>query len=321
MMGRQHALAYRAASGVQLVGVCDVVPMAAAILGREVGVPAFASADEMLAQARPDLVSVVTPDAHHVAPTLAALAAGCHVLVEKPIALELPDARRMIEAARAADRVLAVDFNRRFARPHELARRYQHEGRLGTFSYASLRVALPGGRPPTTPYELVYDSLVHLLDLAAWYGGEVAEVTCLMSDRRDGFAYHNVQIGLRFEGGGIGSVVGSWDGTRLHPIELAEIQGTNGRARVENVVGRFVFEPNDSDLAEVWEPRPFGERRELLQFYPTTIRAHIDALVFSIEVGEPPPVSGEDGLRALRLVKAAIRAFEERAVIDPSTVE
>ena len=83
------------------------------------------------------------------------------------------------------------------------------------------------------------------------------------------------------------------------------------------MVSRFVFEPNDSDLAEVWEPRPFGERRELLQFYPTTIQAHVDALLAALGAGEPPPVRGEDGLRALQLVKAAILAFEERAVVDP----
>lgn len=321
MMGRQHALAYQASSGIRLVGVCDLQPIAAERLGRELGAPAFASIDELLAEARPELVSVVTPDAHHLAPTLAVLAGGCHVLVEKPIALELADARRMLEAARAADRVLAVDFNRRFARPHQLARQYQRDGRLGTFAYAALRVALPGGRLPTTPYELVYDSLVHLLDLARWYGGEVAEVTCAMSDRRDDFAYHNVQIGLRFADGGVGSVLGSWDGTRLHPIELAEIQGTGGRARIDNVVSRFTFEPNGSDLAEVWEPRPFGDRRELLQFYPTTVRAHVDAPVLALETSTAPPVSGEDGLRALQLVKAAILAFEERAVVDPRAVE
>ena len=320
-MGRQHALAYRAGARAEVVAVCDVDAARAEALAREVGARAYESLDRMLAEARPDLVSVVTPDAHHVEPTLVALTAGCHVFVEKPIALELADARRMIEAARRADRALAVDFNRRFAHPYALARRYMAEGRLGDMSYATLRVAVPGGRPPTTPYELVYDSLVHLLDLAACFGGEVAEVTCAMSDRRDGYAYHNVQVGLRFEAGGVGSVVGSWDGTRLHPIELAEVQGTLGRVRVENVVSRFVFEPNDSDLAVVWEPRPFGDRRELLQFYPTTIQAHLDSLIEALEAGNPPPVPAEDGLRALQLVKAAIVAFETRSVVDPRTVE
>lgn len=319
-MGRQHAEAYRACPQSELVAVCDVDPSRAEALAREVGARSYGSLDVMLAEARPELVSVVTPDAHHVEPTLAALEAGCHVFVEKPIALELGDARRMLEAARRAGRVLAQNFNRRFAHPYALARRYRDEGRLGDLSYAALRVAVPGGRPPTTPYELVYDSLVHLLDLAACFGGEIAEVTCAMSDRRDGYAYHNVQVGLRFATGGVGSVVGSWDGTRLHPIELAEIQGTRGRVRVENVVGRFVFEPNDADLAEVWEPRPFGDRRELLQFYPTTIRAHVDALLAALEAGAPPPVPAEDGVRALRLVKAAILAFEQRAVVDPRTV-
>jgi predicted dehydrogenase len=76
-----------------------------------------------------------------------------------------------------------------------------------------------------------------------------------------------------------------------------------------------------SDLAVAWEPRPFGDRRELLQFYPTTIQAHLDALIDAVEAGNPPPVPAEDGLRALQLVKAAIFAFETRTVVDPRTVE
>jgi len=332
-MGRHHALAYRAVAGrlqaeqpaaaPALVAVCDADPARAAAVAAEVGATPYTDLDAMLAAEHLDLVDVVTPDFAHRAPTVAALAAGCHVFVEKPIAHLTTDAAVMIDAAQRAGRSLAVNFNRRFARPYALARAYQQQGRLGRLSYGLFRVALPASPRVTNPNELVYDSLIHLLDLARWYGGEVAQVSCELSglaETGQGRAYHDAAISLRYAEGGVATVVGSWHGSRLHSIEYAEIQGSGGRARIDNVVSRFTFEPNDDGLAAVWEPRPFGDATRLLQFYPTTVEEHLMALLPALAEGRPVPVSGADGLAALRLVEAAIQSFEQGRPVAPSEI-
>jgi predicted dehydrogenase len=325
-MGRHHAHAYRAiASRLQhdhpaavphLVAVCDGDRSRAESLAAEVGATPYFQLDAMLAAERLDLVSVVTPDFAHRTPTVAALDAGCHVLVEKPIAQTPEDARAMIASARRADRHLAVNFNRRFARPYALAREHQLNGDLGPLSYTLFRVSVQVARPASSPYELIYDSLIHLLDLARWYGGEVAQVSCNLSglaESGQGRAYHDAAILLRFVDGGVGSVLGSWRGSRLHPIEYAELQGERGRARIDNVVSRFTFEPNDHPLASVWEPRPFGGQTRLLQFYPTTVEEHLGALLPALTEDRPVPVSGADQLEGSQ----AIRAFERGQPVAP----
>ncbi len=332
-MGRQHALAYlevarrlqrvRPDAVPTLVAVCDSDPARASAVAAEAGAVAYTDLDAMLAAERLDLVDVVTPDFAHRAPTITALAAGCHVFVEKPIAQTTADAAAMIEAATLAGRALAVNFNRRFARPYALAREYQRQGRLGRLSYALFRVAVPASRAVSTPYELVYDSLIHLLDLARWYGGEVAQVSCALDGLAEGIhgkAYHDAAITLRFAEGGVATVTGSWHGSRLHGIEYAEIQGAGGRVRIDNVVSRFTFEPNDDALAAVWEPRPFGEATRLLQFYPTTVEEHLAALLPALVDRQPVPVSGVDGLAALRLVLAAIQSFEAGRPVAPHEI-
>ncbi|MCC7371204.1 MAG: Gfo/Idh/MocA family oxidoreductase [Chloroflexi bacterium] len=332
-MGRQHALAYRVvarrlesehpAAMPKLVAVCDADPGRADAVAAEVGAVPYTDLGAMLTNEKLDLVDVVTPDFAHREPALTALAAGCHAFVEKPIAQTTADASAMIEAARRANRALAVNFNRRFARPYALARQVQQDGRLGRLSYAMLRVALKAGRAAITPYELVYDSLIHLLDLARWYGGEVAEVSCTLDGLAEsgyGRAYHDAAISLRFADGGVGTVVGSWRGSRLHGIEYAELQGAGGRATVDNVVSRFSFAPNDDGLASVWEPRPFGDETRLLQFYPTTVEEHLAALLPALAEGRPVPVSGEDGLAALRLVRAAVQSFETGRPAAPAEI-
>ncbi|MFN8525798.1 MAG: Gfo/Idh/MocA family oxidoreductase [Chloroflexota bacterium] len=319
-MGRTHAQAYRSYPQTDLVAVCDADTARAADLGREMGAQSYTAFTDMLANEQLDLVSVVTPDTLHAEPTIASLDAGAHVLVEKPIAVDLSEARQMVAAADRFGRKLAVNFNRRFSRPFALAREYQATGRLGDPAYVLLRVSLAPGRPSTNPYELSFDSLIHLVDLARCFGGDVASVTAHMADVRREGKYHNVAIGLRFAHGGVGTIVGSWDGSRLHPIEYAEIGGTAGRVEVDNVVGSFAYRPADSDIVNSWTPQPFGGRHHLLQFYPTTVEQHLAELVPALIEGRDPPVTGADGLAALRILVAAIRSFESGTAVAPASV-
>src|SRR5205807_5416511 len=85
-MGYNHARVLAEMDGVELVGLADPDPLARQRIARRFKVPTFADYRNMLDQARPHAVSVVVPTRLHHEVTAAAIAAGCHVLVEKPIA-------------------------------------------------------------------------------------------------------------------------------------------------------------------------------------------------------------------------------------------
>jgi predicted dehydrogenase len=111
-----HLPAYRVAEEAglaRLVGVCDIDLERARAAARPYGVPAFAGAGDLLAATRPDVVSITTHPASHLALVRDALAAGCHVLCEKPVALSVAEARAMVAAAQRADRLLSICFEYR----------------------------------------------------------------------------------------------------------------------------------------------------------------------------------------------------------------
>lgn len=320
-IAQHHAAAYQASARAELVAVCDVVPERAAAFARQYGARAYSDLESMLAAEAVDLVDVVTPQHLHVAPTLRAIAAGKHVFVEKPLAVDLPEAERMVRAARERGVRLATNFNRRFGHGYQLAKEAQDAGRLGELAYVMLKIASELAPPDLAapPYHAAFDLLIHSADLARYFGGEVRRVSAHLSPRRGG-VHRNLAVALEYASGAVGTILISLDSSRRHPIEFAEICGTSGRAQVHNVVSGFDFFPHDADLVTSWRPQPFGGRQHLLQFYPTTFEAHIEALLAALEEGREPPVTGEDGVQALRIVLAAIASFETGRAVDPATL-
>src|SRR5258708_18626978 len=125
-----HAHALQS-GGIEIAAVCDVNLAAAERQAERIGCPYFADHREMLAAIRPDAVSVLAPHPFHAAIAIDCLNAGTHVLVEKPIAVQVAEADRMIEAAAQAGRLLAVNLQHRTRGEIRTARKLLQSGRLG----------------------------------------------------------------------------------------------------------------------------------------------------------------------------------------------
>ncbi len=123
-----HATAIAARSGMRVSAICDTSPAAAQGLAEALGVPALTDLDALLSDDHCDAVHVLTPPQSHRDIAIAALNAGKHVLVEKPVALSSADAGDMIEAAERSGKVLGVGHNF-----------------LGTPSYVRLKQAIQAG--------------------------------------------------------------------------------------------------------------------------------------------------------------------------------
>ena len=113
-MGRNHVRVYSEMPGVELVAVVDCNLQAAQRVEQVYRARAYSDVCEMLEKERPEAVSVVVPTSEHHAVAKDMLEAGCHVLVEKPIAATVEDAEDLINTAARLDRILMVGHIERF---------------------------------------------------------------------------------------------------------------------------------------------------------------------------------------------------------------
>ncbi len=157
--GRVHAAAYRADERVRLAGIADLDRAAADRLAADLDIPAaFSDAGAMLAELRPDLLSVCTPPQHRRAVVEAAIDAGVRAIhCEKPFALSYGDAVAMTERAADAGVQLTVNLQRRFEPVHRFARGQLDEGLIGEL------VSIEGYCPN------LFDWGSHIVDLALFY--------------------------------------------------------------------------------------------------------------------------------------------------------
>ncbi len=118
--------------GARIVAVCDIEPLMAEQLAVRYGIPnQYSSLAAMLDAEKPDVLHITTPPKAHLALTRQAVSAGCHVFLEKPVALHHAEVQAIVEAANAAGKKLAVNYWPQFeVQALELRRLYQ-EGVLG----------------------------------------------------------------------------------------------------------------------------------------------------------------------------------------------
>jgi len=185
--GRIGSLRARLAAGhpaVCFIAVSDQDPAKARELAQKVGAQAHSSDnDEIVARPEVNAVVVSTSEGEHVAPILAAIALGKPVLVEKPIALTLADADRVVQAIERHGSNVHVGYSRRYKERYLIAKEQIIQGRIGNmvggaarvFNSRSQALAILKRNPHATP---VVDALTYYVDLMNWLleGKRVVEV-------------------------------------------------------------------------------------------------------------------------------------------------
>jgi len=211
-MGSWHASRWRALP-VELTGFYNADPARAAALAAQYGGQPFASLEAALQSS--DLIDICTPPAEHASATIAAARAGKHVICEKPIARHLADARAMIAACESAGVRLFVAHVVRFFPEFARAKAVLDSGALGRIGVVR---SVRGGAPPGhsnwfTDIEqsggVTLDVAIHDIDYMRWLCGDVVRVFARGLIFRSLKVDHTL-ITLRFAGGAIGHIEGSW---------------------------------------------------------------------------------------------------------------
>lgn len=174
-ISREHLSFLAASPAIDLVGVCDVSPAAVAHAAATYRTTPFASVDAMLEAASPTVVHVLTPPTTHVALSEQCLAAGAHVICEKPITLTAPDLESLLAAADRAGRRVVENHNYRFNPEILQLEEMVSSGALGPVAEVEVRMGLPVNDPagrfgdpnlPSPIHQLpagvIHDFLTHL---------------------------------------------------------------------------------------------------------------------------------------------------------------
>jgi len=304
--GRQHGRVFASRDDVEIVAVAGRDRQRTRTRAEQVGTRPYTDLDEMVRRERPDLVSVCLPNEGHFAPTMQLLQAGVALLVEKPLVFDLAEADALLAEAQRQRLFFAINFNHRYARPVQLAADAVARGDLGRLTFATWRFGGEAGAG-THPHRNLIETQCHGFDMLEHLAGPIESVQAEVSEDR-GEGHSTVVIALRFAGGALGSLVGSYESSYAYPrAHTLELNGTDGRVSVEDTVRRFVANRAGSETAEVWEAGYFNDVDR--EFHRTFDR-HVDAVLSALRDGREPPIPASAGRRALELALASIHSAE-----------
>ncbi len=305
-----HAHAYagcvKALPNAELVAIWDDDPKRGRAAAREFGAKFIADAETFLSSGV-DAVIVCSENAKHRPMVEAAAKAGKWVLCEKPLATTAADAKAMIRACRKAGVGLGTAFPCRYVPPVIEARNRLRAGDIGRLHAAACtnNGSYPGGwfaDPKLSGGGAVMDHTVHVVDALRWMTGkEFTKVYCDCGTvLHRGLKTDDVgSLHLEMEDGAIVSHVASWNRAESFPTwgdVTFELIGSKGVLSVDGFNQKIdVY----SDRAQKAEWAFWGDDANL---------ALVKDFVQAVDTRRPPPVTGEDGLRALEVTLAAYRS-------------
>jgi len=316
-IGNLHADVYKADELAELTGVCDIVKERADGAAERLGVPAFYDARKMLDALGPDVVSVATGGfeygSDHYEPTMQALDAGCHVLCEKPICNEIPPAEEMVAKAKDAGLCFGVNLNHRFTPAARLAKKWLDEGRLGHLLFVNMAMWI-GNPNESSPYFHIKALHPHAVDVMRYFCGDVAAVQCFATKAPGRTIWSTAQFNMKFKNGVVGSLTGSYDIERGHPMERCEVAGLKGRFVLDDMWREVTLYPAGDLEKTVYTNPVFGGYRD----FADTFACRIHTFLEQVSDGAKPEEidgSGADGLAAQRVLAAAIESLENETIV------
>jgi predicted dehydrogenase len=335
-MGRKHIEQYREHPGSDVVALADIDPVTLKADCREYGVKGYPTAEAMFKAEALDVVSVVVPNHLHKPLTLMGFKYGCHVLCEKPMALDAAEAKQMLAAAKKAKRRLMVNFSYRFTEQAWALKQRVAAGALGDIYFGRTlwhrRRGIPGFGGWFTTKKLagggpLIDLGVHRLDLALWLMGYPKPVWAMAGAysaiagpmaKKAGksFDVEDLACGqIRFDNGATLSVEASWAAN----IERQEwmdtlLLGTKAGLTQRNISSGTGFFGYDFEALLFTEKDGSQYTERLMPPVPGVMPgpAHF---VDSILNKKPHIATGEEGVRVMEILDALYLSARKKAPV------
>ncbi|WP_160723829.1 Gfo/Idh/MocA family protein [Bacillus sp. USDA818B3_A] len=322
----RHLPEYQVNPNVELTAVCDINQERAIETAEKYGVLFYTDYKELLKSGKVDAVSVCTPNYLHAPITIDALEAGLHVLCEKPMATSKEEAEAMIAAAEKNGKKLMIGHNQRFVPSHQKARQLIANGEVGKIY--SFRTAFGHGGPEGWSADgkeswffekekafvgAMGDLGVHKTDLMRYVlGEEIVEVGAFVETNAKDFADvdDNAVCVLKTESGIIGTLAASWAYTSKEDNSTI-IYGEKAILRLEDdPVNSLVVQYSNGEVVK-YELGKIQSNESGGQNNTHVIEHFVNAIILDQE----PVVPGEEGMKSLDVILAALKSNETKQIV------
>ena len=317
-MGRNHARVFAQMPEVNLVALADTNEDTVNQIARMYKTNAYAGYRQMLEAERLDIVCVAVPTRLHLEVTLAAIAHGAHVLVEKPLAFSVAECQQMIDAAAARKVRLAVGHIERFNPAILELKRRLRTGELGrVFQIRSRRVGPYPSR--IADVGVVFDLATHELNIMEYLMGAPIQSLYAETEREIHASHEDLLSGLlRFANGSVGVLDINW----LTPTKIRELSmlGERGMFHVNYLTQELYFYENN--YANGWEGMValMGVSEGRITKYEVRKREplveELEDFVGAILEDREALVSGSEGLRAVYLAEKMVNSGQTHRILS-----
>ncbi len=317
-MGKGWITSAKTVPGIELVGLVDIHKPTAEAAAEKFGLPAsavFGSLADAIAATNPDAVFDVTIPTSHEAVVVEALSAGRHVLGEKPMSETLDSARRMVAAAKRANRTYAVTQNYRYQPQIRSLKSFIQSEAIGPVQecHADFYIGAHfGGFRDEMDYPLILDMSIHTFDAARFLtGADPLSVYCHSFNPGRSWYKGDASAVVIFEmtDGIVFSYRGSW-------CSEGHSSSWNSAWRLLGSKGSVVWDGNDSITAKAIKPdAPKAFTLETVDLpvpiTPMPVTGHaalMHEFVAALSEGRKPETDCEDNIKSLAMVLAAVES-------------
>jgi UDP-N-acetylglucosamine 3-dehydrogenase len=310
LFGESHLQAFRAVPAAQIAAVYDVERERAERAAHEFSIPRVCgSLAELCGLAELDAIDVVTPEETHLEPVLAALEAGKHLFVEKPLATDLQQCERMIRAADEAGKILMVGQIVRFETKAAMLKDEVAAGRIGkVISMHARRNRLKALLPRYGRTHPVIENSIHDIDLMLWYTGDRVHRVRGYDRNANGSKHADTFWGiLEFAGGALGVVETIWLLPKCAGVLLDDAFQLVGDAGIGNISffpgGLTFWRESGFEIPDVsYDPRvrgaALGALRDELAYFCDCVR----------EGRQPSIITAREAKNAVRVALALMES-------------
>ena len=329
-----HASAIRAIGEKRLVACCSQDPAKAAAFAAKNGCAAYSSLTDFLALPGLDIVAITTASGFHLEPALAAIAAGKHLVIEKPLEISLDRCDKIIEAAERRHVLVGGIFQSRYHPVSRAIKDALDRGRFGRLVLGDAYVKwfrnqayydrTPGRG--TWAYDgggALMNQGIHAVDLLQWYMGPVKSVMAYAStvghERVE--VEDNAVVAVNFKNGAFGVIEGS---TTVYPgfPKRIEISGAKGTAILEeNTLRAWEFsEPEEGDAGTREQfgaqAAPAGGAADPMAISFLGHQRQYEEMIRCAESGGAPFVDALEARKSVAIILAAYRSAEQHAEVE-----